>query len=242
MIDVLLPTYKINTMLNKKLFTSVILYWIVVSTIAVLVYPVLISDTMNRYAPMADAFAAGDWFHAFHPRFGVLFQILTGTLAWFGLRGDQACQVVAIGFLAASAIPAWYLMRRVFDEKVASITAALILLMPEYFVFAIDGLRDTARTFAALMIAYSFVSFKRSWVMAIGVFVMASLRTDMQFVAILAVIAWTVMAIRRQAYKEIVCPILALLVGLLACSIMVYAYTGIFLPNAHAVNYLGGAK
>lgn len=42
---------------------------------------------MNRYAPMADAFAAGDWFHAFHPRFGALFSVLTGLFATLGFRG-----------------------------------------------------------------------------------------------------------------------------------------------------------
>lgn len=226
--------------MNKKLVTLTVFYWIVVSTIAILVYPVLQSDPMNRYAPMADAFAAGDWFHAFHPRFGVLFQVLTGIVASMGFRGDHACQIVSIGFLSASAIPAWYLMRRIFDEKVASITAALILLMPEYFVFAIDGLRDTARTFAALMIAYSFVSFKRSWIMAIGVLIMATLRADMQFVAILAVVVWTIMSIRRREVKVIYLPLAALIFGLVINSIMVYVYTGRFLPNIHLVLHLGG--
>lgn len=228
--------------MNKKLIASVIAYWLIVSAIAVLVYPVLIADTMNRYAPMADAFAAGDWFHAFHPRFGVLYSVLTGTFAMLGFRGDQACQIVAIGFLALSAIPAWYIMRRVFDEKVAYITAALILLMPEYFVFAIDGLRDTARVFASLLMAYTFVSNKRPWVLALGVFIMATLRTDTQLLAIIAVAAWTILSLGKRDLKAMWLPICALISGLLLCSIMVYSFTGVFLPNAHAVIYLGGAR
>lgn len=224
---------------NRRLILSVLLYWVVVSAIAILVYPVLMSDTMNRYAPMADAFAAHDWFHAFHPRFGVLFSVLTGLFASLGFRGDHACQLVGIGFLAASAIPAWYLMRRVFDEKVAWMVSALILLMPEYFVFAIDGLRDCARAFAMLMVAYSFVAGKRSWVSAIGVFVLATLRVDTQLVAIAAVVAWTIRCLWVKDYRATVLPIAALALGLALCCAMVYGFTGYFLPNAQAMIYTG---
>lgn len=225
--------------MNRKLLISVIAYWIVVSAIAVLVYPVLMSDTMNRYAPMADAFAAGDWFHAFHPRFGVIFSVMTGAFALLGFRGDQACQIVALGFLSASAIPVWYLMRRVFDEKVASLTAAFVVLMPEYFVFAIDGLRDCARSFAVLMVAYSFVAGKRSWVMAIGAFVLATLRADTQLIGGLAILAWMVTCLVKREYRMIILPLFAYILGLLLCSVMVYGFTGWFLPNAQTVILLG---
>lgn len=228
--------------MNRKFIISIFVYWFVVSAIAILVYPVIMSDTMNRYAPMVDAFAAGDWFHAFHPRFGVLFSVLTGSFAALGFRGDHACQIVSIGFLAFSAIPAWHIMRRVFDEKVAYITAALILLMPEYFVYAIDGLRDTARTFAALLVAYTFISNKREWVLALGVFIMATLRTDTQLLAIIVVGAWSILAIRQKNLRAIWLPIGSLMLGLALCSIMVYEFTGVFLPNAHAAIYLGGVK
>lgn len=228
--------------MNKKLIIFAVSYWLVVSAIAIFVYPVLMSDTMNRYAPMADAFAAGDWFHAFHPRFGVLYSVLTGLFATLGFRGDHACQIVSIGFLAFSAIPAWYVMRRIFDEKVACITAALILLMPEYFVFAIDGLRDTARILAVLLIAYTFITDKRPWVLAAGVFIMATLRTDMQLLAIIVVGAWAMISIRQKNYRAILLPLGSLLLGLVLCSIMVYAFTGVFLPNAHAAIYMGGVR
>lgn len=228
--------------MNKKLLGSVILYWLIVSAIAISVYPVLQSDTMNRYAPMADAFAAGDWFHAFHPRFGVLFSVLTGLLATLGFRGDHASQIISIGFLAFSAIPAWHIMRRVFDEKVAYITSVLLLLMPECFVYAIDGLRDTARTFAALLVAYTFVANKREWVLALGVFIMASLRADTQLLAIVVVGVWSILAIRQKNYRAIWLPIGSLILGLALCSLMVYEFTGVFLPNAHAAIYLGGVK
>lgn len=56
--------------MKRHLIGFSILYFILLATAAHFLYPVLIADTMNRYAPMADAFAAGDWFHAFHPRFG----------------------------------------------------------------------------------------------------------------------------------------------------------------------------
>lgn len=231
-----------SNLLNRKLIFSAIAYWIVVSAIAILVYPILMSDTMNRYAPMADAFAAGDWFHAFHPRFGVLFSILTGVFASLGFRGDQACQIVGIGFLAASSIPAWYLMRRVFDDRVAWFTAALVLLMPEWFVFAIDGLRDCARTFAVLMVAYTFVTNKRPWIMAIGLFVMATLRVDTQLVGGIAFLVWMINCLFKRRYRMILLPLFAYTLGIVFCSVMVYGFTGWFLPNAPAVMFVGGVK
>ena len=48
--------------------------------IVVWAYPLFSSDVACRYAPMADEFARGNWELAFHPRFGVLFQVLAGSL------------------------------------------------------------------------------------------------------------------------------------------------------------------
>lgn len=226
--------------MNKKLILISVVFWLVASALAILVYPVLMSDTMNRYAPMAEAFAAGDWFHAFHPRFGIIFSILTGGLSFVtSLRGDYSCQVVAIGFLAASMIPAWHIARRVWGETAAWYLAAFIALLPEFFNLSIDGLRDTARIFASLMIAYSFISGKRSWVMAIGLFVFATLRIDTQIVGAVVVSVWSFMALKKGDIKSALAPAAAYIVGMLLCSIMVYAFTGWFFPNAHTIHALG---
>lgn len=224
----------------KKVFAFALVFWVAVSALSILVYPVLMSDTMNRYAPMAQAFAAGDFFHAFHPRFGILFSVLTGVVAFLtGLRGDYACQVVAIGFLAASAIPAWALARRIWGEKVAWALALFVVFLPEFFNISIDGLRDSARIFASLMVAYSFVFGCRSWVLAIGLFVLATLRIDTQIVAGVALVAWIYLSLKKRDYKAIILPLAAYLIALLLCSIMVYSFTGYFFPNAHTIHALG---
>ena len=59
--------------------------------------PIPADDTATRYAPMAQAFAEGDWFYAFHPHSGVFFPALSGGIAWLtGVDGFRACQVAAL--------------------------------------------------------------------------------------------------------------------------------------------------
>ena len=58
--------------------------------------PLAATDTLCRYAPMAEAFAAGDWANAFHPRFGVGGTVVAGLFALLpGFDGFTACAVSA---------------------------------------------------------------------------------------------------------------------------------------------------
>ena len=40
----------------------------------------ILRDTAVRYAPMADAFAAGNWEYAFHPRVNCLHPLISGII------------------------------------------------------------------------------------------------------------------------------------------------------------------
>lgn len=62
-----------------------------VAALLLTVLPVLLTgqpmrDVAARYAPMARAFAEGDWAFAFHPRIPPLFPLFAGVLASFGLE------------------------------------------------------------------------------------------------------------------------------------------------------------
>ncbi|PWM82040.1 MAG: hypothetical protein DBX90_06470, partial [Lentisphaerae bacterium] len=54
-------------------------------------------DVATRYAPMAEAFAAGEWKYAFHPRIPMLHQTLAGCFCWlFGISGFAGCRLAAV--------------------------------------------------------------------------------------------------------------------------------------------------
>ena len=50
-------------------------------------FPLFATDTACRYAPMAEAFAEGNWSEAFHPRFGVGFPVIAGLIRFVMVTG-----------------------------------------------------------------------------------------------------------------------------------------------------------
>lgn len=237
----------------KRVWVSAILFWIVLSVLVCWLYPVMVYDTTARYAPMADAFARSDWFFAYHPRFGVLFTTLAGTLARLtGLSGDHACQIVSIGFLAFSALPVWALAKRIWnDERIAWVVLALVWSATEYFIYAEDGLRDTARIFGLACCALSFLSLK-PLPLALGLFSLVTLRTDLVIISGAVLLAWwvylfcRVRATPRPSLAAFLLPASSFLLGVFLMCLMTCAYTGLWLPGTQFVKiYLkltGGAS
>ena len=81
---------------TKRVWLTVLAWWLAFGLLCTLLYPVTMSDSITRYAPMADAFAREDWRQVFHPRFGVLFEVLSGGLSWLtGLEGAKSVQVAS---------------------------------------------------------------------------------------------------------------------------------------------------
>ena len=205
-------------------------YWLVLSVICILWCPATAADMTFRYAPMADAFARGDWQYAFHPRFGVLFMAFSGSIGWLtGLNGIHSCQVAAIGFLALSAVPVWCLVARLFDERAAWVAVAMTLCSIEVFVYAIDGLRDTGRTLGMALCAFAFVC-NRSWVMALGLLVLSTLRTDLMSVSGVLLGVWWLWKLYRREWRSLVLPTIAWALGIFLMCALNHAYTGSWLP------------
>ena len=106
------------------------------------------NDMASRYAPMAEAFAAGDWRVAFHPRFGLLFSAVTGSISYLtGLNGFRSCQLAAMIFFWLTAFPLWSIYRRVWDERVAAAGCLLYLLSSFLTRYAYFGLRESWKAF-----------------------------------------------------------------------------------------------
>lgn len=106
------------------------------------------NDMASRYAPMAEAFASGDWRVAFHPRFGLLFSAVTGCISYLtGLNGFRSCQVAAMIFFWLTAFPLWSIYRRIWDERVAATGCLLYLLSSFLTRYAYFGLRESWKAF-----------------------------------------------------------------------------------------------
>lgn len=228
------------------LFACAVATTLVVATLSVLFYPVENPDCAARYAPMAEAFARGDWYESFHPRFCVFFQVLTGFLVWLsGCSGVVACQIVSAAFLGAALIPYWYVMRRVFkDDRIAWLSLGILLVIPRISGDAMNGLRDTGRILALAMWVLGvlrMIGEKRGTLLqAAGLFILVSLKIDCFLPAALMCLFSVVLAIRRRLWLPAVLSPLSFFSAAAAVSAMVWAYTGWFVPAPQYIAFLKG--
>lgn len=115
-------------------------------------------DVAMRYAPMAEAFARGDWQYAFHPRVPLLFPVLSGAAAWvFRLDGFRACRLTSMLFFALTLFPLRGALRRVFDERVACWGALMGVFCSQMMRLAADGWREPVKGFLIALAAYALV-------------------------------------------------------------------------------------
>ncbi len=213
--------------------------WILFSFLACHFYPVMMSDSAARYAPMADAFAAGDWRMAFHPRFGVMFQVLSGSVAaMMGIDGDRSLQIVAFGLLSLSLVPIWFLSKRIFGERVAWLSVLLVFFGDDFFRYSLDGLRDSGKCLGFALLGLGVVERKGHW-FGIGLFVLISLASYCFAVGMLFLSGWCVYALLRREWRMLLWPVAGAALGTLAVTAMVHAYTGHWLPAPHFIRCLG---
>jgi hypothetical protein len=199
----------------------------------------MMSDSAARYAPMADAFAAGDWRMAFHPRFGVLFQVLSGSVAaMMGIDGDRSLQIVAFGLLSLSLVPIWFLSKRIFGERVAWLSVLLVFFGDDFFRYSLDGLRDSGKCLGFALLGLGVVERKGHW-FGLGLFVLISLASYCFAVGMLFLSGWCVYALLRREWRMVLWPVAGAALGTLAVTAMVHAYTGHLLPAPHFIRCLG---
>lgn len=111
-------------------------------------------DVFFRYAPAAESFARGDWFYAFHPRFGVFFTGLAGCFAFvFGGSGVAGCKAASILLFSLSVFPLHLLFERVWDRRIAFWGTLLYVFCSHLLRYAGDGVRENGKTLALAMMA-----------------------------------------------------------------------------------------
>ena len=142
-------------------------------------------DVVNRYIPMAEAFAAGDWADAFHPRFGVLFPAVTGSFVWLGCSGFVACQLAGLLFFLAAAPPLYGIFRTFCDRHTALLGAVLYLFYSHLHRVFYAGLRENVKTCALALLVWGILALcrdARSWKAALaagaGGAMLASVRAE----------------------------------------------------------------
>jgi len=132
--------------------------WIITAAVVVAVmvlsalFPLIATDTLGRYAPMAEAFAAGEWREAFHPRFGIGMSVVSGIVCRITpLDGLSACALVSSAAWGLGAPFVWRIAARVFDRRTAWFAFVLYLICPQILLWGIEGLREPFKTLGALM-------------------------------------------------------------------------------------------
>ncbi len=133
--------------------------------------PIPANDAAYRYVPMAEAFAAGNWPYAFHPRFGMLFSFLSGTASLLtGCNGFRGCQIAALLLWAAAIPPLYYLFRKISNEKMALIGIVLYILCSKLHRYFYEGLRDNGRTFTLALLVLGLLQFYQNRKSVAGIF------------------------------------------------------------------------
>ncbi len=113
-------------------------------------------DIATRYAPMAEAFAAGKWSYAFHPRIPMLYPALCGVLVRLGgITGFTAAKLLSTACFAAAVFPLFRVMKRVFGERTAVGALLVYVVNPFMLRLAGTGLRENMKCLLLILIVHA---------------------------------------------------------------------------------------
>ncbi len=169
-------------------------------------------DVAHRYAPMAEAFAAGNWDYAFHPRIPPLHPVVSGCLVWFlGVSGFWGCKLASSLFFSLSIFPAYGIFSRLFSSRrVALLGAFLTGVCPSLVRLGYSGLRGSMKEFACLLAVYGLVAVyqeRRHWLGYMGLLAGCVLlvlnRGDSVLYACLLIFAGLVIELRGGGWKRL---------------------------------------
>ena len=205
-------------------FRDRILPWCVFLLIWLLLLPALIledypqPDLSGRYAPMAEAFANGDWTFAFHPRVTPLLPVCAGIFVkLFSCGGFLACQLAASLLLSLCVFPLYSACRRLYGGKIAIWTCFLFAGCPYILRLGYYGMRESGSMLGILLCGYAAVlivqagSKLKGWLwFAVGEAVLLLSRGDM---ALFAAVMGAALFVRDCVRNRL--PVRSVLTGLL---------------------------
>ena len=193
-------------------------------------------DVLHRYAPMAEAVAAGDWKYAFHPRVPFLFPLLGGFFTLFtGGDGFTGCKIAGAVCFALTVFPLWGIFRKVFDQKTALWGTMLFALCSSWLKVTASGNRESTKMLFFMIGIYALVSLweerrrlKYYLLMGASAAAMSLVRDDALLVGGmmgLAALFFELCGLRRFPWRTLLAALLGLIV-LLPGLATTYAVTG----------------
>lgn len=146
---------EIITNIEKNGAWSVFILIIIIAGSAALAAKLPATDIAEVYAPAAEAFARGDWKYAFHPRIGVFYPALTGSIVWIsGWTGESACQAASILLFALCCFPLFATFEMIWDRRTAFAAVLLTAGTSHIVRFVAEGLRDSGKCLGLALMAY----------------------------------------------------------------------------------------
>ena len=142
-----------------KLYTLFVLFFLL-SLILSFIDVIPARDVAFRYAPMAKAFACGDWEYAFHPRTPMALSIMAGIVCFlFKCSGFMACKIISTLFYSLTVFPVYGLCFATFknNKSIAFMTAFLTGLCSHLIRLGYSGLRDSIKEFAIILIVLGII-------------------------------------------------------------------------------------
>lgn len=218
--------------------------WIITAAVVVAVmilsasFPLIATDTLGRYAPMAEAFSAGEWREAFHPRFGVGMTVLSGIVCWLmPIDGYAACAVVASAAWAFGALFVWRIAAHVFDRGTAWFAFVLYLISPQILLWGLEGLREPFKTLGVLMMTDAlFCCIKREprwWIgAAFGAVLLLTIKPDTIALCGCLVIACGCVERFGRGFAALVAVAIA---ALQPMCLLTWGWTGYWVPSVQFV-------
>lgn len=203
--------------------------------------PMLATDTLCRYAPMAEAFAAGEFSEAFHPRFGVAMPVVAGLCRLvFRIDGFSSCAAVSAFAWALCALPLYWIARRVFGVRVAVFSVILYLACPTTLVWALKGLREPLKMLGVLLAADAVIECRtggrRAFACALsGILLLATIKCDSVALAAAAALAYLAAdGFRRRGWLAAA----GCAAALQPMCLLVFTWTGWWLPAPQYVTMI----
>ncbi len=141
---------------------------VLTATALLLVLPFLIltdippRDVAVRYAPMAQAFAEGDWGIAFHPRVPPLSSVLGGCVVFLlGCGAFTALKLLSAASYILSVLPLWGILHRVFDRRIAFWGCLFYVFCSHLLRLSASGLREPGKGLFLLLAIYALIRIYR---------------------------------------------------------------------------------
>ena len=234
----------------KKLFFPLILLFMLLTLgSGIMLEDIPFRDVAQRYAPMAEAFADGNWQFAFHPRIQPLSTVTGGVLAYiFQCDGFMGMKMASVIWQLGSLVLLFVLIKKVVPrpEWAAAATAALMAIFPLTFHTAYSGLRESGKTFALLLMALAIAEICRKprqltgcVLLGIGCGLAMLTRVEMIIVSVIVLLAGAIMAFRFECryWKIALAPLIA--GGFATVNLVLnYHVSGYAVPDVVFIKYL----